>query len=127
MADSPPMVMRSVYLPEEMDLRLRQVAFFMHRSKADLIRAFVARGLSSVPSNIGSLGAHEREHAVARILSDRQGESASEQSAYDTDVNRVAEASEQSTAEVSEQSTVETSEQSTDVAGSRRKRMQAAE
>jgi len=39
------MVLRSVYLPEEVDDRLRALAFLQNRSKGDLVREFVQAGL----------------------------------------------------------------------------------
>lgn len=40
------MVMRSVYLTESLDERLRSASFKLRRSKGDLIREFVDQGLS---------------------------------------------------------------------------------
>jgi hypothetical protein len=39
------MVLRTVYLPPELDEALRRQAFHSRRSKGDLIREYVARGL----------------------------------------------------------------------------------
>jgi len=39
------MVLRSVYLPENVDDRLRALAFLQNRSKGDLVRELVQEGL----------------------------------------------------------------------------------
>jgi len=39
------LVLRSVYLPEELDSRLRNIAFLRGRSKGDIIRDVVREGL----------------------------------------------------------------------------------
>lgn len=57
------MVMRSVYLPPEMDSSLRALAFQLRLSKADLIRAFVASGMQSVQRR---LGPNPDEAAIAK-------------------------------------------------------------
>lgn len=46
------MVMRSVYLPEELDNRLRAVAFLHNRSKGDLIRELVQAGLGRMEEEV---------------------------------------------------------------------------
>ncbi|MBV8034136.1 hypothetical protein [Roseateles sp.] len=58
------MVMRSVYLRPEMDAELRNLAFQLRVSKADLIRAFVAEGLKEMQRH---LGANPDEQKIARI------------------------------------------------------------
>ena len=58
------MVMRSVYLPPEMDSALRSLAFQLRLSKADLIRAFVASGMKEVQRRLGS---HPDEAAIAQV------------------------------------------------------------
>jgi predicted DNA-binding protein len=63
------MVMRSVYLPPEMDESLRNLAFQLRLSKADLIRAFVSSGLNQVAQSLGSQPDEERVAAVAQQLS----------------------------------------------------------
>ena len=42
------MVLRTVYLPLELDRELRQLAFTRDVSKADLIRDFISKGMGSV-------------------------------------------------------------------------------
>jgi len=65
MADTnPSMVMRSVYLPPDMDEALRNLAFQLRLSKADLIRAFVAGGLNNV---VLSLGPKPDEARIAKV------------------------------------------------------------
>jgi hypothetical protein len=65
MADAnPSMVMRSVYLPPDMDESLRNLAFQLRLTKADLIRAFVAAGLNNV---VGSLGPRPDEARIAKV------------------------------------------------------------
>ena len=53
MAESRPMVLRSVHLPPEMDEQLRSLAFAMRLSKADLIRAFVDKQLGALRRDLG--------------------------------------------------------------------------
>lgn len=43
--DQPLMVLRSFYLPPDMDEALRNIAFTEHRTKADVIRQFIEAGL----------------------------------------------------------------------------------
>jgi predicted DNA-binding protein len=46
------MVMRSIYLPPEMDERLRTISFVTRRSKADLIRQFVNQGMVNLVESL---------------------------------------------------------------------------
>jgi predicted DNA-binding protein len=54
------MVLRSIYLPEELDSRLRSIAFLQGRSKGELVRELVSEGLERL-----------EEKAVARSRDDR--------------------------------------------------------
>jgi Ribbon-helix-helix protein, copG family len=63
-ATKPSMVMRSVYLPPDMDEALRNLAFQLRLSKADLIRAFVAGGLNNA---VRSLGPKPDEARIAKV------------------------------------------------------------
>jgi hypothetical protein len=70
MADTTPsMVMRSVYLPPDMDEALRNLAFQLRLSKADLIRAFVVGGLNNVARGLGPTPDEARIAKVAEALS----------------------------------------------------------
>jgi len=51
------LVLRSVYLPEELDGRIRAIAFLTGRSKGDLIRDVLREGLERIEGNV----ARERE------------------------------------------------------------------
>jgi hypothetical protein len=62
------MVMRSVYLPPDMDEALRNLAFQLRLSKADLIRAFVAGGLNDVVRRLGPKPDEARIAKVAAAL-----------------------------------------------------------
>jgi hypothetical protein len=85
------MVMRSVYLPEDMDLRLRQVAFALRRPKADLIRAFVSRGLRALPGDIDS-STSSKAVVLDQILAELGPISEQERLAFETDKKQLAEA-----------------------------------
>jgi|ERR1700760_1576929 hypothetical protein len=85
---SSPMVMRSVYLPEEMDFRLRQVAFFMRKSKADLIRAFVGHGLAALP-NLERTPAPEIDRLIYSIFRADSDSSSQEDAAFRADSDKV--------------------------------------
>jgi hypothetical protein len=91
-----PMVMRSVYLPEDMDLRLRQVAFTLRRSKADIIRAFVSRGLRELPSNIDNSSAPEKAKVLNQIFAELEPTSEQERLAFEADREKIAENIEES-------------------------------
>jgi hypothetical protein len=86
---SAPMVMRSVYLPEDMDLQLRQIGFILRRSKADLIRAFVSSGLSALPQNLNKASRSERARVVRQIFGDSVPDSTRERLAFEADTERV--------------------------------------
>ena len=83
-----PMVMRSVYLPEDMDLRLRQVAFLLRKSKADLIRAFVGHGLARVP-DLDRISTAEIDKLTGAIFSVDPDTSPQEDAAFLVDSDRV--------------------------------------
>jgi len=46
------LVLRSVYLPEELDSRLREFAFLQGRSKGDLIREAIEQGLRRIEERV---------------------------------------------------------------------------
>jgi len=46
------LVLRSVYLPEEIDERLRAIAFVTGRSKGDLIRDILREGLKRLEDDV---------------------------------------------------------------------------
>ena len=60
------MVLRSVYLPEEMDNRLRAVAYLHTRSKGDLIRELVQMGLKRLEEE--TILASQAEPAIRSAL-----------------------------------------------------------
>lgn len=45
------MVLRTVYLPQELDARLRKLAFSRSESKAELMRTFIVQGLDQLKAN----------------------------------------------------------------------------
>ena len=64
------MVLRSVYLPEELDNRLRAAAFINNRSKGDLIRELVQAGLGRVEeeARLASMAEPVIRNALERSL-----------------------------------------------------------
>lgn len=60
------MVMRSVYLPEQLDKRLKNIAFLLDRSKGDLIREFVATGLVQLEGKVRLRA--DAEPAIRHVL-----------------------------------------------------------
>jgi predicted DNA-binding protein len=64
---SEPMVLRSINLPPELDDQLRAVAFALRRPKSDLIRMFVADGLSLLRDRLRSASENDVQNLSAYI------------------------------------------------------------
>jgi predicted DNA-binding protein len=86
------MVMRSIYLPLEMDERLRTISFVTRRSKADLIRQFVDDGMMNLASRLRRVREEDFERAARESGS---GEAVSrakeEREAFERDIERLQE------------------------------------
>src|SRR5712671_6950852 len=86
------MVMRSIYLPPEMDERLRTISFVTRRSKADLIRQFVNQGMVNLVASLRQVPADNFEQAARELVSDETASRAKEErEAFEKDIERLQE------------------------------------
>ena len=86
------MVMRSIYLPSEMDERLRTISFVTRRSKADLIRQFVDEGLVHLAARLRKVKEEDFEQAAREPVSPETASRAKEErEAFEKDLERLQE------------------------------------
>jgi hypothetical protein len=86
------MVMRSIYLPLQMDEKLRTISFVTRRSKADLIRQFVNEGMVNLASRLRKVPEKDFEQAARESVSEEMASRAKEErEAFEKDIERLQE------------------------------------
>jgi hypothetical protein len=86
------MVMRSIYLPPEMDERLRTISFVTRRSKADLIRQFVDEGMVNLASRLRNVPEKDFDQKARELVPAEAAERAKEErEAFEKDIERLQE------------------------------------
>jgi hypothetical protein len=86
------MVMRSIYLPLEMDERLRTISFVTRRSKADLIRQFVNEGMVNLASRLRKVPEKDFEQAAREsVPAETASRAKEEREAFEKDIERLRE------------------------------------
>ena len=86
------MVMRSIYLPPEMDERLRTISFVTRRSKADLIRQFVDEGMVNLASRLRKVPEKDFEQTARESVSAEMASRTKEETeAFEKDIERLRE------------------------------------
>jgi hypothetical protein len=84
------MVMRSIYLPPEMDERLRTISFVTRRSKADLIRQFVNEGMVNLASRLRKVPEKDFEQAARESApAETASRAKEEREAFEKDIERL--------------------------------------
>ncbi|HJU16734.1 MAG TPA: ribbon-helix-helix protein, CopG family [Stellaceae bacterium] len=94
--DDSPLVLRSINLPLDMDERLREVAFRLRRSKSEVIRWCIERGLRELGAGADNQAEPERALTTLPETEIQKKYSESEQKQWNDDYRRLSESLPQS-------------------------------